>query len=360
MKGPRHRIHAVAVTLILTLLLAPAAAAQVQIKVNDDTFFKLGLLLQTQADALQDPATGGYAQNVFVRRVRFLVGGQIAKNVSFFIETDSPNLGKSMSTGTKNNQPSLYLQDAYVELKVNDKLAIDAGLMLPSVSRNGLQSAATLLPIDYGAYTFAFNSATQGNVGRDTGVQAKGYFLGKKLEYRAGVFQGMRDQQDRELRFIGRVQYNFLEPETGFFYTGTYLGKKKVLAVGAGIDRQHQYEGYAFDVFFDYPVKGGALTTQLDHIRYDGGNFLRSLPDQKITHFEAGYLIGKTRFMPVVSVTSCDYTDASRWDEVRYAAGLNYFLSGHNTNVKALYQRIDRDQTREVSQFTIQIQFFYF
>ena len=357
-----HRGHlrlAIGITLVLVLTAVPASA-QVVIKVNDNTFFKLGLLVQTQADAAQDSSTRAYAQNVFVRRVRLLLGGQVTDKLTFFLETDSPNLGKSVTTGTKNSQPSMYLQDAYVEYKLNDRFAIDAGLMLPSASRNGLQSAATLLPIDYGPHTFANAAAVQSNVGRDTGIQAKGYFLGKKLEYRAGIFQGMRDTQNRELRFVGRVQYNFLEPETGFFYTGTYLGKKKVLAVGGGIDHQHGYQGYAVDVFFDYPVKGGAISTQLDHIRYDGGDFLKSLKDQHSTLFEAGYLIGRTRFQPVVQFAKRSFANGGGSDENRYAAGLNYFINGHTANVKALYSRIDFDGTPAANQFTVQIQFFYF
>lgn len=360
MKRRGHVWMALGITIGLLLAVVPAASAQVVIKVNDDTFFKLGLLLQTQADAAQDPVSGSYAQNVFVRRVRLLVGGQIAKNLTFFIETDSPNLGKSMTNGTKNSQPSLYLQDAYAEWKINDKLAIDAGLMLPSISRNGLQSAASLLPIDYGPHTFAFNAATQGNVGRDTGIQAKGYFFKNHLEYRAGVFQGMRDTQNRELRFVGRVQYNFFDTETGFFYTGTYLGKKKILAVGAGLDHQHGYEGYAVDFFVDYPVRGGAISAQIDHIRYDGGTFLKSLKDQHDTLVEAGFLIGKTKFQPVVQLAKRNFAGNGGADEDRYAAGLNYFINGHNANVKALYQRIDIDGVRAANQFTVQIQFFYF
>jgi len=360
MKRQRHAWLAAGITLALLLVVVPAARAQVQIKVNDDTFFKLGLLLQTQGDAAQDLATRAYAQNVFVRRVRFLVGGQIAKNLTFFLETDSPNLGKSLTTGTKNSQPSLYLQDAYVEWKINDKVALDAGLMLMSVSRNGLQSAATLMPVDYGPYTFAFSGATQSNVGRDTGLQLKGNFLDKKLEYRAGVSQGMRDVPNRELRYTARVMYNFFEPETGFFYTGTYLGKKKVLAVGGGIEHQHDYQGYAADVFFDYPVKYGALTTQLDHIRFDGGQFLKTLKDQHSTLFEVGYLINKSSLQPVVQVSRRDFAGNGGADEKRIGAGLNYYIKGHTANVKALYNRIDVEGVQAANQFTVQIQFFYY
>jgi hypothetical protein len=361
MKGRGHLVLAIGITLGLLLTVVPRTSAQVVIKVNDDTFFKLGLLLQTQADAAQDPATRAYAQNVFVRRVRLLLGGQINKNLSFFVETDSPNLGKSLTTGTKNSQPQVYLQDAYAEWKFNDKFALDAGLMLPSISRNGLQSAATLLPIDYGPHTFAYSGPTQSNVGRDTGIQAKGYFHNKRLEYRAGIFQGMRDTQNRELRFIGRVQYNFFDTETGFFYTGTYLGKKKVLAIGGGIDRQHGYDGVAADVFVDWPFKnGGALSAQLDHIRFDGSTFLKTLKNQHDTLFEAGYLIPKTKFQPVVQIAQRDFSDGGGADESRYAAGVNYFINGHNANVKALYSRIDFDGVQAANQFTVQIQFFYY
>lgn len=360
MSRRRHTFLVIGISLLLAVLIAPVATAQIQVKLNDDTFFKLGLLLQTQAEALQDPGTRGYAQNVFVRRVRVMAGGQLAKNLSFFVETDSPNLGKSLSAGTKNSQPSIYLQDAYVEYKFSDAFALDAGLILASPSRNGLQSAASLLPIDYSPYTFANSAPTQSNVGRDTGLQAKGYVLNKKLEYRAGVFQGMRDQQDRELRFTGRLQYNFLDPETAFFYTGTYLGKKKVLAIGGGIDRQHDYNGYALDAFVDHPVPGGAVTAQAAYIQYDGGAFLRSLPKQKDTLLEAGYLIGTTRFMPVVQYTRRNFSNGGNFDEHRISGGLNYYLNGHNANIKALFTRIDNDGTRATNQATIQVQFFYF
>lgn len=345
--------------LIALLFVTAPSQAQIQIKVNDTTFVKFGVLLQTQAEEMED-ATGGHGQNIFIRRARVLMGGQIAPKVTFFAETDAPNLGKSMSTGTKNNQPSIFVQDAYVEYKVNDKLAVDAGFMLISPSRNGLQSAASLLPIDYGPHTFVNSAPTQSVAGRDTGVMAKGYLLNKKLEYRAGVFQGMRDQADRELRTTVRVQYNFLDPESGFFYTGTYLGKKKVFTVGAGIDRQHKYQAYAFDVFYDHPLKSGAVTLQLDHFRYDGGTFLKSLPDQTHTLFEGGYLIGKTNFMPVVQFCHKDLANAHIGDENRIGVGVNYFITGHNANVKFGFSKVNTKGAPATNQATVQLQLFYF
>lgn len=357
---PTRHIFPVALAAALVLFVAQAAVGQMQIKVNDNTNVKFGVLLQTQLDGQQDAVSRSYAQNVFIRRARILIGGQITKDLTFFVETDSPNIGKSVTKGTKNQNVSIFLQDAYVEYKINDALAVDAGLMLISPSRNGLQSAASLMPIDYGAHTFGHSTATQSPAGRDTGIQLKGYLLGKKLEYRAGIFQGMRDAPNRELRTTARVMYNFFEPETGFFYTGTYLGKKKVLAIGGGIDRQHKYLGYAFDVFFDYPFKSGALTTQLAHISYNGKTFLKSLPEQHDNLFEAGYLIGASRWMPVVQYANKGVSNGVKGDEKRLGAGINYFINGHNANVKALVTRIESEGLDDSTQVTVQLQFFYF
>jgi len=355
----RHS-KAVLIAAVLVLLVTASASAQMQIKVNDNVNVKFGILMQTQADELQDSATRGYAQNVFIRRARILVAGQIAPNLTFFVETDSPNINKSLTTGTKNTQVSLFLQDAYVEYKIRPELMIDAGLMLTSASRNGLQSAASLLPIDYGTYTFAYSGPTQSSAGRDTGIQARGYFLKNKLEYRAGVFQGMRDTQQRELRLTGRVAYAFLDPESGYFYTGTYLGKKKVLTIGGGFEHQHNYRAYAADAFFDHPVGNGAVTAQLDYVRYDGGTFLKSLPDQRDTLLEIGALAGKSKFQPVIQLAQRNRPDTNVGDENRYGAGVNYFMLGHNANVKALYTRISPRVGNKSNQFTIQLQFFYF
>src|SRR6185436_3947362 len=88
--------------------------AQATIKVNDNINFKFGTLIQAWADSAEiatDPQ--GYANNLFLRRIRFLVVGQITPTVSFFYETDNPNLGKA----PKALRPGFITQDAFVEWK---------------------------------------------------------------------------------------------------------------------------------------------------------------------------------------------------------------------------------------------------
>jgi hypothetical protein len=184
------RIAACAIAVLL--MKAAPVRAQIVIRAGDDVNFRLGVLGQFQADTIDTPGTDSNTSNLFARRLRLMFGGQVAKNVTFFVETDAPNLGKTLPGG-KNIQPSMIVQDAYAELKVADAFALDAGLMFVPFSRNSIQSAATLLPVDYSAYTFSQSAPTQSSTGRDTGFQAKGYFLANHLEYRVGAFQGIRD-----------------------------------------------------------------------------------------------------------------------------------------------------------------------
>jgi hypothetical protein len=348
--------------LTIALLVGGRAIASAQLIVHagDDVNFKLGILAQAQADSIEDPPTDANSNNLFLRRLRLMFGGQVAKSVTFFVETDTPNLGKTLATG-KNIQPSTIIQDAYGEFKASDAFAIDAGLMFVPFSHNSLQSAATLLPIDYGAYTFNQSAPTQSSAGRDAGFQARGYFIEDHLEYRIGAFQGARDARSHaSFRYVGRVQYSFFDTDTGFFYAGTYLGKKKVVAVGAAFDVQDQYHGFDADAFVDLPVGPGAFTGQLAYNRFDGDVTLRTLPKQHDILLELGYLISELKLTPVLQFSNHDVVDTTTGDENHWSVGLNYWWAGHNANIKGAYSRINPSGLASQNEFTLQLQLFYF
>ena len=361
----RHLVrtfHAAALAAAAAALLGAAlpARAQAVIKVNEDVQFKFGALVQGQGEWLEDAATGGTQQNLFLRRARLLVGGNLAKNVTFFIDTDNPNLGK-VNAGSKTISSGLILQDAFLTWKLRDELQLDAGLILTGIAHNSLQGAPSLLPVDYGSYSFLFSGPEQNVVGRDTGFQARGYVAGKKLEYRVGAWQGNRDAASRQaFRSTARVQYNFLEADTGFFYSGTSLGKKKIVAVGGGVDVQKDYRSYAADVYVDLPAGPGAVSGQLDWIRYDGGDFLKSLPQQDVVYAEAGYYFKAVKLMPFGTYGSKDVAGTNAGDESRWSVGLGYMAFGQNLNLKAAYGRIEPKGKPALDQFTVQLQAFYF
>jgi len=356
------RTSAVVLGVLVSLLSGgeTRAAAQILIKAGDDVNFKLGILGQFQADTIEDPATDAQTSNLFIRRLRLMFGGQVTKNVTFFVETDSPKLGKRLASGT-NIQPPMILQDAYAQFKATNAFSVDAGLMFVPFSRNFLQSAASLLPIDYSPFTYTQSGPTESSTGRDTGFQARGYLLKDRLEYRLGAFQGLRDvASHRAFRYAGRVQYNVFDPEVGFFYTGTYLGKKKIVAVGGAFDIQNDYQAYAADVFIDRPLGPGAVTGQFDYNHFDGGTTLRTLPRQHDVLLEVGYLVRALKLTPFVQITNRNLVDTSTGDESRISFGGNYWWAGHNANIKAAYTHINPKALASQHQFTIQLQAFYF
>ena len=368
------------VSLALLIALLPAVAnAQAIIKVNDVVNFKLGILLQAWADwngqsnAVGD--TAGFQQNLFLRRARFFLGGQVAKDVTFFFMTDNPNLGKSTqtltsgTTGVKAPGTGFIVQDAFVEWAIANEFRLDGGLILIPLCRNCNTSAVNLVSMDYGTWSFQESASTQSSVGRDTGFQAKGYLAGDHLEYRAGVYSGFRAPGVKNsFRFAGRLQYNVFDVEKVPFYPGTYFGKKKILAIGAGYDAQSDYSAYAGDVFFDFPVGGGnGITAQADYIHYDGGVTFNTaaLLKQDDLFVEAGFFLGGPKIMPFVRYEQQRYSDDvnKALNRTKYQGGLGFYPYGANFNIKAGFGRTDAPDNPNVAstnQYTIQVQVFYF
>ena len=167
--APR-RLGSVIATASLVALLSAAspAGAQALVKVNDTVNFKLGILLQPQADwqetiKTKGDGSAGFYQNLLVRRLRFLLGGQVAKNVFLFFETDNSNLGKSTqavgsTSGVKSPGTGFSLIDAVGEWRIDKAFNIQFGEIRSPISREGLKSSPTEFMLDLSAYTFLTSS----------------------------------------------------------------------------------------------------------------------------------------------------------------------------------------------------------
>lgn len=353
---------------VAVLCLIPTlASAQATIKVNDNINFKFGTLIQVWGDSAEIAASPqGYANNLFLRRIRFLVGGQITPTVSFFFETDNPNLGKA----PKALGSGFITQDAFVEWKAlgatNNAFIIDAGLMLPPLCRNCLESAASLLSLDYGSFSFTESAPTVSSVGRDTGVLAKGYLAGGHFEYRAGIFQGFRRPGSRNaFRGTGRVQYNVWDTETGYVYPGVYLGNKKVLAFGAGADHQNDYKAWSADAFLSLPNPAkNALNAEVTLLRFDGGTgfFTTPIARQNDVTAQVGYYLSGPKVMPWARIERQNFSDPVQDpnDNSRWQGGATWFPNGHNFNVKGAYSHVKPRVGNSTNEYTVQLQFFYY
>src|SRR5712671_4378946 len=134
-----YRVRA-AMLAAAVLVVAPFfAKAQAVIKVNDSVSVRFGLLSQTWVDYTQNVRQDtSYAQNIFQRRMRFIFSGQIGSKLSFFFQTDNPNLGRSGPGFIKSPTTGFLLRDGYIEVKpaTSNIFMVDAGLQLIPLCRN--------------------------------------------------------------------------------------------------------------------------------------------------------------------------------------------------------------------------------
>ena len=89
MRDMPNAMRPIACAIAALLIAALPASAQIVINGGDDVSFKLGVLGQFQADTISNPDPEPNSNNLFARRLRLLFGGEVAKHVSFFIETDT-------------------------------------------------------------------------------------------------------------------------------------------------------------------------------------------------------------------------------------------------------------------------------
>ncbi|WP_457640332.1 porin [Persephonella sp.] len=364
--------------LAASLFMNSPANAVAKFKINDESNVWVSLLLQLRGEWLEDGQIdgSGWKSDFYIRRARILFGGTINKHVDFFVETDNPNMGKDTAIednngniiGYKsNNDTKTFIQDAWIRLKLAKEFNIVFGQILLPFSHNNATGATSLLGLDYNLSAVKF-PPTSNFVWRDYGVEVMGLVSlpTGSLDYRLGIFDGVETlkgsgvtiNKDDNYRITGRLQYNLFDSE-GFYYKGTYLGKKKIVSIGAGIDYQKDaaadnydaptkiddYKAWTVDLFVDYPLANNDLVTfEAGYISYDYGNLYKNDGDAVYAQF--GYLfnkqIGIGKIEPIIRYQSFDSSVEGN-DLTEYYLGVAYWIDGFRANLKAEYKIDDKD-----------------
>ena len=349
---------------VTSMAWAASASAQWMIESKDQKAnLKIGFLLQPQFESLETVDGTATSTNIFLRRFRILFGGKIADKWTYFFETDSPNVGKATGTAGAKDAGNIYMQDAFVTYNHADAFKVDVGMLLLAQSRNHIQSAASLLPVEYSPYTFVESTPTGERVGRDYGVQLRGYPFKQHFEYRLGVFSGVRGTDSaNELRVAGRGVWYPFAADTGYFYTGTYHGQKKLVAIGGSFDVQKEYGSYGVDAFLEQPINKGAqgFTVQFGWTRVDGGTFLTALPKQDNLLVETAFHFSRGRFSPFFQYAARNYDAPATADQNQLQAGVAWWMAGHNRNLKFSAGRQHTNGSPDRMQALLQFQIFYY
>ena len=360
-------------------LVSTPARAQLQIK-NEDVTLKFGLQGQIWADWMQDATAAsagsqGYAQNFYLLRARLMMQGTIGDKITLFFQTDDPKLGlspagssstKTLSTGN-GTSPGFIVQDAWVEYKFSNRFQLAAGEMLVPLSRQQLQSTLSFYTLNISPVATISNGPTQESALRDVGFQGRGYFFNDHPQYRGGIFGGARDANGRNApRAAGYLQYDFFSPEKEYAYAGTALGKRKILAVDIGGEKQGTYRATTANIASDTPVRGGdEIGFNFQVLHYDGRNRFLTIANQVNYVAEGAYYFHKAKIQPFAKFETQDFVAAANGtkDIDRYGLGANYYLHGQNLKWTFQYLRAlpqNGSTIRPSNEFTMQLQVFYF
>jgi hypothetical protein len=397
------------------VLLATAAGAQTirdgKLWLNEDgsNYFKITLAGQfwlRNTDMNPGTTINGFAKDNYtdigIRRIRLQAFGQIADRVYIYTQ-----IGQNNFNFLSDRKAGFFIHDALGEYAVvKKKLSLGMGLTAwNGLSRFSSPSVGTIMGLDAPLFEQNTNDVTDQFL-RKLSIYAKGK-LGK-LDYRVVLSSPMSitksagyvptltnnssfSPEPPQMQVHGYFQWQFFDQEdnTNPYATGTYLGRKKVLNIGAGF----QYQGnamwhsnieptgidtvrtdmknFAVDVYYDAPVnrfKGTALSAYAVYMHTDygagyirnqatmnpangtvrpdvlngSGNGYPSFGTGNLVYAQVGYklkddLVRKTSFMPYASLQYASYDRLNDpmffWD-----AGINWLLKGHTSKLTLGYQ----------------------
>jgi hypothetical protein len=309
--------------LAASLLLAPAAfATKIPIPVEGASL-NVSVQVQTQALINENGAPSGQdpSYDIYVRRTRVLVNGDMSPNFTYLFQIDNANFGKFGNFAGR-----AIVQDAWVGWAPmgqtgGNVLYIDAGLLLIPISHHLLESTTNFITADVHTDEFKFPSNPFQGL-RDTGVQLRGWWFDKKVGFRGGVYEGYAPidtpaapantcstngngciTPKRYPQFAGFVNFDIIGTEEGGWLYGAYKwGKDPIVSVGAsGIYQAQAVKNFqgsltnnriaSVDVYINLPMSETAELV-VEAVGYGNGNGNGSASTGKGFFADAGYRFG--------------------------------------------------------------------
>jgi len=353
------------------------------------------------------------AFDVGLRRVRFQVMGQVTKNIFFYTQFGLNNVN-SISA----RKPGLFLHDVTAEYNICKKyITLGAGLSgWNGTARYSSSAVGSILGMDLPTIEEPTNDVSDQFV-RRMGVYAKGQV--GSLDYRfsaanpfpvqtsasfpggaavaplSGTNTAAYSTEAPDMMYQAYVKWQFLEKESNLlpYSAGSYLGKKRVLNIGAGFAHQNKamwyrnpnpaapggidtvstpLQQFGLDVFYDSYLdkdKQTAVTAYAAFLHYDfGPNYIRNagpmnvangtnasgsfngpgnaaplIGSGQVVYAQAAYLFRKDLFgkngtlQPYASGSYANY-EKLKDPVLIYNLGVNWIMAGQNAKLSLDYQ----------------------
>jgi hypothetical protein len=326
--------------------------------------------------------------NFYLRRQRLSFLGMANETYGYAFQLEY-NGGEKIGPTFVSEEASTYklaALDYYLTADYADAFKVRAGKTKHVMNREVLEGCFDPLSMDRSYFALGpFGGGDKST--RDEGVVFWGNFLNDMLQYRAAAMvgnnYGNQKPDNSGYRYTGRVHLTLLDPESGFGYRGSYLGKKKVLTFGAGYEMEpnavfssfadgagsgsESYKAYTYDAFFEYPTVAGTFTLSGAYLKQDfNGAGTRNVPgaadingEKNGYYWKAAYMLGKFQVYGRKEKWAFANLNGIADQHVDWnAEGINYYINGQDLRLTLEFEQVafNKPPARDFKTTLLQLQ----
>lgn len=267
----------------------------------------------------------------------------------------------------------IHVLDAVAKFEPDDLVNFWFGRFLPPSDRANLSG-----PYYQNAWNFPpTNSYPSIYAGRADGAAVWGMVDKGRFKYQAGFFTLQPATPADNGIYAGRLTYNFLDPEPGYYNSSTYYGTKDVLALGAALQFQQNGSvisrgptlppevkdllGANLDLLFEkrlpFGAFGGTDTLSLEGAYYNFNKGSQGRSFFALASYLFGPKVGFGQFQPMARYSQLMPTGGGDSTKI-VDGGVNYIIDGHKARLALVVQNLNGPAfpTQTSFQFGVQIQ----
>jgi hypothetical protein len=217
----------------------------------------IGAGLQTSYEHT-NPTAGTATDQFLVNHARIYINGNVTDSIALMFNTDYDSVSNKIE-----------ILDAVAQISISPEFHIWAGRFLPPSDRANLHGPF---------YSHEWNVYTDGiqdgypfvYQGRDNGVMWWGDFARKKVKVSAGAFDGGSATANKDVIGAARVQFDFWDPEDGYYLNGTYYGDKNLLSIGGATQVQDGHTATTVDFLLEKKLPNkGVISISSEYANYN-------------------------------------------------------------------------------------------
>lgn len=268
--------------------------------------------------------------------VRPYIGAQIAPWLKF-----SGNLDLNNGDGGR-----IHVLDAIAQFEPTELFNVWMGRFLPPSDRANLSG-----PYYQNAWNYpgTVNGYPSIYAGRADGAALWGQVGGGRFKYQTGIFTLNSSTPASQAIYAGRLVFNFLDPEPGYYNASTYYGAKDVLALGGTLQYKKTPDptvgdrkllGFNLDLLFEKKIANAdVVTLEGAYYDFDEGNVAgrQGWSAYGLASWLFSAKAGPGRLQPMVRYQHAVPTGGGNSTRT-IDGGINYILEGHNARAGLVVQ----------------------